>query len=51
MNKDEAKIIAKFLTEMDKKIVEDNVRLNPNQKEILKEFLDLCYEELKKKII
>lgn len=48
MNKDEAKAIMKFLTEMDKRIIEDNVRWNSTQKTILKEFLDLCYEEFKK---
>ena len=48
MNKEEAKIIAKYLTEMDKKIVEDNGRWNPTQKAILKEFIELCYKEFKK---
>ena len=33
---------------MDKKIIDNNKKWNLQQKEILKEFINSCYEEFKK---
>ena len=41
--------IVKFITEMDKKFIDDDNRYNlsKEQKEILKNFVDECYENFK----
>ncbi len=48
MNKNELNVIVKFIAELDKKIAEDNQRWNEPQKEIIKAFIDCCYDEFKK---
>ncbi len=49
MNKDEMMPIVKFIAEMDKKFIDDDNRYNlsKEQKEILKHFVDECYENFK----
>jgi len=49
MNKEELLPFMKFMTEMDKKIVDEDTQhnLTKEQKEILKQFLDQCYENFK----
>ncbi len=49
MNKGEMMPIVKFITEMDKKFIDDDNRYNlsKEQKEILKNFVDECYENFK----
>lgn len=49
MNKDEMMSIVKFIAEMDKKFIDDDNRYNlsKEQKEILKHFVDECYENFK----
>lgn len=46
MNKDEMMPIVKFIAEMDKEFIDNNNRYNlsKEQKEILKQFVDECYE-------
>ena len=48
MKKEEADNIARFLKVMDKKFIENSDKLNDQQKEFLKQFIDACYEEFKK---
>ncbi len=49
MNKEELFPFVKFITEMDKKMVDEDKQhnLSKEQKEILKQFLDQCYENFK----
>ena len=51
MNKQEMLPILKFMAEMDKKFIDDdkNYNLSEMQKEILKQFIDECYENFKRK--
>lgn len=50
MNKEEMMPFVKFLAEIDKKFIEDDTKYNlsEEQKEILKHFIDECYEKFKK---
>lgn len=49
MNKNEMIPIVKFIAEMDKKFIEDDniYNLSKEQKEILKIFIDECFENFK----
>lgn len=50
MNEEKIELIIKALAEMDKKLIEEDTKYNlsKEQKEILKEFIDYCYDNLKK---
>ena len=50
MNKNDLNILVKFLAELDKKMIEDDEKYNLSleQKEVLKKFVNDCYEKFKK---
>lgn len=50
MNKNDLNIVVKFIAEMDKKMIEEDKKYNfsEEQKELLKQFVDECYEKFKR---
>ena len=51
MNKEELFPVVKFIAEMDKKFIDEDKKYNLSdiQKDILKQFVDKCYQDFKNK--